>query len=72
MSWEDSHPSLKGKYEYAETFPKSFYVVPMKDVSENTLDKQRVREALYDLLKEPGMELNHGGFVEEICQRLGL
>lgn len=46
LSWEESHPGLKGKYDYAENFPKSWYVVPMMVVCEETLDKHRVRKAI--------------------------
>jgi hypothetical protein len=46
MTWDESHPSLKGEYNYARTFPKDFYVIPMLVVSQTQLDKQRVRDVL--------------------------
>jgi predicted class III extradiol MEMO1 family dioxygenase len=52
MTWEESHPSLKGEYNYAQTFPKDFYVVPMLVVSQTQLDKQRVREAISKCIRD--------------------
>ena len=73
MTFEKQFPSLIQRVveQTSDNIPL-FDAMTEEDLIATCLDKQRVREAFETVRLEEGVELNCGGVLDEILERLGL